>query len=468
MTADQGGRSGVMVKFFGREASMSSGAVRLALKYGAALIPAFYARVKGPSIKMIIGEPFELKKTADSELDIQENLQRLIPIFEGYIREYPQEYLWTYKIWKYGRQKNILILDDGKTGHLRQSQAAAAIAAAHFKEKGIDVKIETLEIKFKSGISRSALNFSSCLAGKYHCQGCLWCLRSFLKEDAYRAILAQKPDVVVSCGSSVAPVNFVVSRENMAKSVVIMRPSFLSTNRFDLVVMPRHDHPPRRKNIVVTEGALNLIDDEYLQEKSKELIGVTSHKRPEGALSPQGEGSRVASKYLGLLLGGDSKSFRLDTEIVREVIRQLKKAAQDLNAEILVTTSRRTPAEVEALVKRELKDYSRCKLLVIANEKNIPSAVGGILGLSRIVVVTPESISMVSESASSGKHTLVFKAGVSPKHRHFLKQLSRDNYIHYVAASGIAARIEEILQGRFQAKVLSDSNKVKLGLSRII
>ncbi|MDD5478020.1 MAG: hypothetical protein PHG87_07500, partial [Candidatus Omnitrophica bacterium] len=44
MTVDQGGKSGQIVKFFGRQASMSVGAVKLALKYDCSIIPVFYTR----------------------------------------------------------------------------------------------------------------------------------------------------------------------------------------------------------------------------------------------------------------------------------------------------------------------------------------------------------------------------------------------------------------------------------------
>ncbi|MDP2946049.1 MAG: ELM1/GtrOC1 family putative glycosyltransferase, partial [bacterium] len=246
MTADQGGKSGTPVKFFGKYASMSSGAIRLALKYDAAIITAFYTRVKGPYIKVFLEPPFEIKKTGDLDKDIHDNLQEVVHIFEKYILRYPREYLWSYKIWKYTKEQNILIISDGKTGHLRQSQAIAQIAKDCLKDKDISANINTIEIKFKNRFSRPALTFSSCLAGKYHCQGCLWCLRRFLKEDIYRALINTKPDIVISCGASVAPVNYIISRENLAKSITIMRPSILSTRRFDLVVMSRHDKPEGR------------------------------------------------------------------------------------------------------------------------------------------------------------------------------------------------------------------------------
>ncbi|MBN1913799.1 MAG: lysophospholipid acyltransferase family protein, partial [Candidatus Omnitrophica bacterium] len=69
MSADQGGRSGLNVKFFDKDASMPQGAVRLAQKYGCALIPVFYTRIKGPRVKIIIKPPLEVKDTGNADSD---------------------------------------------------------------------------------------------------------------------------------------------------------------------------------------------------------------------------------------------------------------------------------------------------------------------------------------------------------------------------------------------------------------
>jgi len=58
-------------------------------------------------------------------------------ILERYIRKYPHEYFWFYKIWKYSNLKPVVILSDGKTGHIRQSQAALKLineAASSYPE----------------------------------------------------------------------------------------------------------------------------------------------------------------------------------------------------------------------------------------------------------------------------------------------------------------------------------------------
>jgi len=455
MTADQGGRRGTLVKFFGRDASMSSGAVRMGLKYGTAIIPSFYIRTNGPYIRIIIEPPFELRKTGDLKKDIHDNLQRLAGVFEKYIMRYPKEYLWSYKIWKYSDERNILILNDARAGHLRQSQAVARIISGYLQAKGITTRTDTVGINFRHKFARGALTFSSCLAGKYHCQGCLWCLKNFLAKDTYKTLISRKPDIVVSCGSSVAAVNFILSRENLAKSIVIMRPALLSASRFDLVIIPRHDKPLKRRNVVLTEGALNLIDEGYLKEQSAKLIKDTGIKT---------EGFSIA-----MLIGGDSGSFSLNRETISEVIRQVKSVSKRLNADILVTTSRRTSGEVELIIKEELRDYPRCKLMVIANEKNIPEAVGGILGLCQVVVSSPESISMISEAINSKKYVLVFESpGLSRKHRRFLKHFAGNRYIYLEEPGNLSKRIEYIWLKKPALRTLTDNSLIREAIKRII
>ncbi|MFC1674789.1 ELM1/GtrOC1 family putative glycosyltransferase [Candidatus Omnitrophota bacterium] len=460
--ADQGGRGGTLVDFFGRSASMASGGVRLALKYGAAVIPTFYIRQKGPQVKLVFSPAVRIEKYGDQQADIRNNLQRVISIFEAQISKYPEEYFWTYKIWKYSDQKRILILDDGKAGHLRQAQALSRLAQDSYKDKGIVAKVQTIRVKFKRKLSAKGLALSSCLADRYHCQGCLWCLRRFLEPDTYKDLISIKADMIISCGSSIAPLNFILSRENLAKSVVALRPSILSTKRFDLVVMPKHDHPPRRKNIAVTEGALNLVNDRYLEESK----ALAANRVKLTAGSAQGKKSLPV---IGLLLGGDAKRFELKNDLVMAVAAQIKKACEGLNASLMITTSRRTPPEAEQLIKEEFKGYPRCRLLVIAGENNFPAAVGGILASSDLLVVSPESISMISEAAASAKYTFVFDpGGIDVRHAEFLRNFADKGYIYITRPDKLSEAICGIWKKSPKVASPDDNSIVREAMGRII
>ncbi|MBU1906160.1 MAG: mitochondrial fission ELM1 family protein [Candidatus Omnitrophica bacterium] len=464
MTVDQGGKKGALVKFFGRNASMSTGAVRIALKYGVALVPCFFTRVKGAKIKIFVEPPFEIKKTGDQKKDLRENLQRLIMVFEKYIAKYPQEYLWSNKIYKHSDQKNILLLTDDKVGHVRQAQAVARMVSSHYKEQGFDTKIESKEVKFKSRLSRVSLIFNSFFSGKFGCQGCLWCVSKALNKEAYKSLISYSPDVVISCGSNLAGLNYLLARQNLARSIVIMRPSILGVGRFDLVVIPRHDNPLKRKNVVITEGAPNLIDDDYLKEQSQRL-------RQLSALPawPAGRSSQLSALSIGLLIGGDAKNFRLQEDTIRTVIKEIKTVSGKFKADILITTSRRTSRKIENMIKQEFKDYDHCKLLIIANERNIPETVGGILGLSEIVIISPESISMISEAVTSKRHVFVFSAkGLGIKHQKFIDNFVKRKYIHLSEPSKLAEKIEDLWLNKKAVHALDDNALIIQAIKKIL
>ncbi|MFZ2386063.1 MAG: ELM1/GtrOC1 family putative glycosyltransferase [Candidatus Omnitrophota bacterium] len=416
ISVDQGGRGGVRVDFFGREASMSSGVVKIAMKYGAAVIPVFYERLDGPYTRIRVLEPFEIIKTGDEERDLRENLQRLTRVFEECISSAPREYLWMYKVWKYGRQRSILLLSDGKAGHLRQSQGLAQLVSEAMRKKGYLPLVREAEVKITAG-QRFFLTMAALFRGKDFACGRLWGLPGMKKSPLYNQLGREKYDVIISGGSSLGALNILLGRENRGVSMAVMRPSWVHLRDFGLSVIPVHDRPAKAKNVIVTSCALSPVGPEYL---AKAAEGLTPFIREP-----------FYKINLGFLVGGDTKGFKLDPCLVSAGIGGLKKAAECFNAGVMVSSSRRTPAAVEELLRRDVSGYERKALLIIANEFNPPDTVGGMLALCRVMIITPESISMVSEAVASGRHILVIDSPSLPvKHRRFLKELaSRERII---------------------------------------
>jgi len=457
MTVDQGGRSGQLVDFFGKEASMSTGAVKLALKYDCAIIPVFYTRVKGPYTKVILDQVFTVTTSAPPQGDLSQNLQRLIHIYEKYIRQYPHEYLWTYKIFKYGKEKEILILTDGKTGHLRQSESVAKLVIQQLSNRLIKTTLNIQEVKFRGSLFRRFFTWLIILSGKYPGQGSWFWLRNALTGESWRGLMGAKPDIIISAGGKLSAINYFLSKENQSKSIVLMRSVLSDLKKFDLKIIPKHDQPAGKGNLVITEGALNLIDLDYLNETSARLLSTGLIK---GALS---------SLTIGVLIGGSSKNFSISTEAITQVIIQLKKAAGELDADILLSTSRRTAQKLEMAVESQLTNYPRCKLLVIANENNYPDVVGGILGLSNIIISSPESISMISEAVCAEKYVIVFNSdNLSAKHQRFLKNYQEKGYIYLEEINDISRRINQLSRNKPQINSPKDNLKVIEGLNKIL
>ena len=466
MTVDQGGKHGEIVKFFGKEASMSVGAVKLALKYDCSIIPVFYTRSSGPHTKVILDQVYTVTRSSSPESDLKDNLQRLMNIYENYIRRYPHEYLWTYKIWKYGKERDVLIISDGKTGHLRQSEGVARLINQQLVRRGIKTNLFIKEVNFRAGFPK----FISSL--------CRVFLRYALTKESWRDLMSFKPDIIISAGGAISALNYLLAKKNQAKSICLMRPANCSLKKFNLVIIPEHDRPqgrvclPARQgldsssqshgpqgcgNLVATEGALNLIEPDYLNQKSRGL-------EQSGLLSPS-----LLDPCIGVLIGGNSKGFSISRKTIIALAAEIKKSAEALNASILISTSRRTLPETEQQVKKEFADYPRCKLLVIANENNNPFVAGGILGLSNIIISSPESISMISEAVTAEKYVLVFKdEGVSKKHQRFLKNYQDKSYIYLKQIDELSSSINQLWQNKPKVNSPKDNLKVIEALNKIL
>ena len=466
MVVDQGGKDGMLVPFFGRRASLSVGAVRLALKWDVPLCFSIIVRQPHGRHWVTIQEPLELDKTGDLNQDLMANLTKLTKIMEHYITRYPAEYMWFYKIWKYSNQATIVILNDGKKGHLNQSQALAKTVEAALAERGIQSQIQIIDIGFQNSLKAKWIPVLSCLVPAFLSQGRLEFLDQFLTPESFRRLTAVKADFIISCGSAVAPLNHLLSRDYQAKSLCVLKPGSLSFQRFDLVVLPQHDRlPGRRQNerVVTTRGAPNLIGPEYLREQSELLLKRFSHLRSR------------AKKKIGVFLGGDNKNYCFPESLAKIVVDQIKEIAEEMNADILVTTSRRTPARVENLLLRELKKHPRCPLLILANRLEVPEAVGGILGLSDILVVSGDSVSMISEAASSGKNTIVFsikkRKGVSLrplKHDLFVEKLNDEGFILACEAQSVGRFVSDVAKNKITTKPLNDQPALLKAVREII
>src|SRR2546423_6229945 len=89
---------GERVEFFGRPALLPSAHVALALRTGAALIPAFTWRDKGLLFARI-EEPLELVLTGDREADVRAGVRQFAALLERYIKEYPEQWTVFEPVW---------------------------------------------------------------------------------------------------------------------------------------------------------------------------------------------------------------------------------------------------------------------------------------------------------------------------------------------------------------------------------
>ncbi len=257
----------------------------------------------------------------------------------------------------------IWALTDGKPGHKNQT-AGLIQALSRYRE------VETCWI--------SALSVTKVLR--------LLFTRSC---DDVCAGRLQRPDLIIAAGHKTHLGLLALQRACGGRSVVLMRPS-LPLGLFDLCLIPRHDKPPKRDNVIQTMGALNKV------------------VAPDLAKSPQGL----------ILLGGESRHFSWDTQVVLDQITCLLEQQPELHWTI--ATSRRTPLDSVASIQQRFPDVSMV----------LPESVGedwlpGKISQARYIWVTGDSISMIYEALTAGAKTGLIELKKQPKETRVASEIKR-------------------------------------------
>jgi KDO2-lipid IV(A) lauroyltransferase len=91
----------VFVPFFGIQAATTSGAARLALRTGAAVLPSYmYWDESLRKHRLRFEAAVELARTGDEEADVRENTARFTRALEQFVRAHPEQWMWMHKRWK--------------------------------------------------------------------------------------------------------------------------------------------------------------------------------------------------------------------------------------------------------------------------------------------------------------------------------------------------------------------------------
>ncbi len=191
------------------------------------------------------------------------------------------------------------------------------------------------------------------------------------------------PDVLVGCGRLAVAPSTAVRRAAAGKTftVQIQAPK-VPLDRFDLVVVPRHDRIAGG-NVINTLGSMHDFDPKAIAEAASRLpAAYEALPRP-----------RVA-----VMLGGRSRVHRIRLEDARRLAGHLKAWARDQGAGLMVTASRRTERETLAMLRQELAGWSA--VFWTGGDGN---PYHGLLGLADRFVVTADSVNMVTEAASTGR-----------------------------------------------------------------
>ncbi len=491
------GDNGVFVDFFGMPASTPRGPVMLALRTDASIINTLDIRQEDDSHLTTISEPVELEISGDLEKDIEFNTARFVKHLENIVRDHPCQWLWMHNRWKTrlktqdtrcktqdtrhktqdarhkmqdARQEernpdpessvlslesiSILILSDGKPGHYNQSLGII--------DRMRDVSVKTIQVKFKRKWRDDLLRVSAWILGGAKLPRDL--IKSMLQwsmegSSAAAVLGAGCFDAILSTGSSVAAPNLLLGQLTGAKTAVCTRPSPVGICNFDLAILPAHTRSRRHaRNEVNTLGVPNRITPEYVNEA----------------------GARLARKLetdeqlytIGLLLGGDDRHYSIPPGMVSVLCDILLDVCREIDARIILTTSRRTAPESEDVIREKVLGNPLCCFALLASEPQQENPVPGILGASQVTIVTEDSFSMVCEAASSGRKVIILEVE-RKKHGHLKRQkvyqlLTESGYARAVDMSNLKSVVMDSMVETEAPRALDDAQSAANALRELI
>jgi mitochondrial fission protein ELM1 len=241
-----------------------------------------------------------------------------------------------------------------------------------------------------------------------------WPTLAGLSSDSRHGIAPPWPSLVISAGRRSVPVARWLRRRG-AKLVHCGWPNF-APSAFELLVVGKHDRPYEAPNVLPIQGATHRISARVLAKAREEWAEFAALPRPR----------------VGLLVGGPVRGEGLDPGLAERIAAQVA----GLSGSVIATTSRRTGSTAAQAVARALVRAPGGLHRWNDSESRNPYA--GILAWADILVVTGDSVSMVSEALVSEAPLYIIDPGGLPKrHRAFIDGLVAEGQAKMFVETGL-------------------------------
>jgi uncharacterized protein len=220
----------------------------------------------------------------------------------------------------------------------------------------------------------------------------LWLAPALAIDPAGARLQPPWPDIVIGCGrNSVAPARM-IKRASGGRAfwVQVQDPRF-ARSEIDLIVAPRHDPAPG-ENVFRTLGAVHRVTPE-------KLAADAARWAPTFAALPR--------PLVAVLIGGDNSVYRLTEERFGALCDRLVALAKS-GVGLAITPSRRTGDTQRAMLQKRLAG-----LPAFIWDGSGDNPYFAMLGTADAIIVTADSVSMISEAASTGKpvHIIELEGG---------------------------------------------------------
>ncbi len=289
-----------------------------------------------------------------------------------------------------------IILTDGKAGHENQSKAFA---------RALGLEGVLVPVRFKSPFHKS-LSYLLDRAG-VTTTGLLDGLDPNGRQGG--PDLRSGVAAVVGTGSGTFYAAKALARRLGVKCGVVLYPRGYRLSSFDCILAPSFDNPAKSPNVIEIPANLVANDADFYEK------GVAAFReRYDGA----------ADRLVGVIVGGPNKCSTMSAGWTKARLAEIFAANE--GAQLCVTTSRRTPSDVEAVVD----SYPWAYKLIYSRDHFNP--IPAFVYLARRLYVTAESTGMLSEACTFGSAEVFALDNLNPgphKFRRFVEGLRAEGYV---------------------------------------
>jgi mitochondrial fission protein ELM1 len=215
--------------------------------------------------------------------------------------------------------------------------------------------------------------------------------------DQSSALEAPWPDLIITAGRRNEPIARWIQKQAAAEKhvrIVHCGRSWAKIERFDLIVTTPQYRLPQRPNILHNRTPLHRVTQERLRAAADQWRPRLRH---------------LPGPYLAVVIGGDSGPFTFDRAAAERLARQASRRAKELGASLLVTTSARTPRDKITSFERALEVPAE---IFRWSKDATENPYFGYLALADEIVVTGDSMSMLTEACATRKPVHIFDLGV--------------------------------------------------------
>ncbi|KAB2901547.1 MAG: nucleoside-diphosphate sugar epimerase [Dokdonella sp.] len=197
------------------------------------------------------------------------------------------------------------------------------------------------------------------------------------------------PGLAIGCGRRAALATRALRRWSRGQcyGVQILDPR-IDTRAFDLVIAPAHDRLAG-SNVIASIGALNPVDGEWLAAGRLRFAALAALPGPRTTV----------------LIGASTRAQRLDGAYFDALLERLQAHHANHGGSFLVSLSRRTPTALAAQLRQR---FASLPGTFWAGPGDGDNPYAGLLGWADRIVVTPDSVNMISEACATGKPVYTF------------------------------------------------------------